>query len=83
MITKQCENCGNQFEVEEQWRNNKRCKSCYFNRPHNPNKTDESTKLIVRQVCLKTAGILLPKRSKAETIIEYMRELERGFWNET
>ena len=82
MITKECESCNNTFEVEAQWKLNHRCKSCYFQRDNNPNKpsVDESTKLIVRQVLVKATSNVLPKRTKPEDFMAYVKKLEELFY---
>lgn len=85
MLIKACESCGNKFEVEEQYSNNKLCRSCFFKqkeayngngaKPANTDRTD----VIIKQTIWKCTARMLPKRTSPEKFAEYADKLLKLF----
>ncbi len=89
METRICKNCNKLFEVNAAYPNNLYCKLCYGELKNgakavpfiegNAAKLDR-TDVIVKQVCLKSAVQILPKRTPPEKVMEYTEKLMELFY---
>lgn len=87
-INKICQECQQPFQADRTHAYVKLCFACYKERSAvqeetqaTPLKAESDQKIIVRQVLVKAAAQVLPKRISADKFMQYVNELEKEFWN--